>query len=157
MCQKQNWYISDGPTSKESVVIKSQRWWEMTLRRQPRWLISHFALLLYLWSWNQWGALQKCWLTSKVETAMHMLHTQSIFQKETQSLLTWKYIDSSLVKSCGIHVDMQILSLLGYWYKHGKGSVWDLRFVSLVFEISESTWDKLIGGCTLCLWMSHWS
>ena len=28
-------------------------------------------------------------------------------------------------------------------YKHGKGSLQDLRFISLVFEIGKSEWDKL--------------
>ena len=74
---------------------------------------------------------------------MHMLHMLTIFQNETWLLLTWKCIDGGLIKSYATDVDMQILSLLRCEYKHGKGSVWDLLFVSFMFEISELVWDKL--------------
>ena len=48
---------------------------------------------------------------------MRKLRMQTIFEKQTWSLSTWKYIDDGLVKSRETDVDMQILSLQGY----GKG------------------------------------
>ena len=60
---------------------------------------------------------------------------------------TGKYIDSGLVKSRGTDVDKQILNFLGCGYKwQKKGSVRHYLFVSLVFEISTSAWDKLTMG-----------
>ena len=61
------------------------------------------------------------WITTKAETAMHMLWMQSIFQEKTWSPPTWGYVESGLTKSRATDIDMQILSLLWREYKQGKG------------------------------------
>ena len=55
--------------------------------------------------------LWKSWLIFLGEMAAHILHIQSIFQKEIWLLSTEKYMNGGLVKSRGTNADMQILSL----------------------------------------------
>ena len=75
------------------------------------------------------------------EMATQILYMLNIFEKETWSLSTWKYIDSGLVKCHWTDVDMQIFNLLGCKYKQQKNGSVGNSFVSLVFGISTSVWD----------------